>query len=504
MEKGLQICKKFYETYGKPMLQREFAEYENKIAVGLAGPGSDCLGLDDVYSRDHDWGPGFCIWVSKDTYKEIGAQIQAAYDNLPKEFEGYVRSASARGAKRVGVLVIEEFYEALLGTSDYDAIDWRMVDDANLAAAVSGEVYADGEGLFSSMREKLLQGYPAEIQYLKIAQEAAKFSQTGQYNYDRAMERGDRLTADRMLSDAMGHGMRLWHFIQNQYPYHDKWLGKSTQRLEAGPEIYAMMLRLHGTFVMENDVAKIVAKQQIEQLAEIFAESMYGEGFISDVEPYLDVHMEELLLKSELVKLSKEELVERIVRLEFEAFDKVSNEGGRASCQNDWPTFSVMRKSQYFTWNQEMLIQYYYDFDREYRLGHNLITEKYGRMMESTAPDRYEEIKEHFPELSDQKKAIIEQIVAVQMSMVEELAKEYPKVIGNARDLHTYEDNIVNTSYETYLRGEISTYSDKMLQLYGAHVAGCAMEQVNIARQTMENTARLYGYKSLDDFEKNI
>jgi len=182
----------------------------------------------------------------------------------------------------------------------------------------------------------------------------------------------------------------------------------------------------------------------------------------------------------------------------------VKNEGGRANCQNDWPTFRVMRMSQYLTWNRMMLLQYYYDFDRELSYGHNLITEKYGRMMESTAPDRYEDIKSNFPEISEEKKSVIEQIVGIQMTMVEELAKEYPKTVSNARSLHTYEDNIINTSYETYLRGEISTYSDKMLQLYGQYIVAYSQAERNVAKETMENTAILYGYKDIASFDASI
>ena len=39
--------KKFYETYGKPMIEKNFPEYVSKIAVGLVGEGSDCFGFDD-------------------------------------------------------------------------------------------------------------------------------------------------------------------------------------------------------------------------------------------------------------------------------------------------------------------------------------------------------------------------------------------------------------------------------------------------------------------------
>ena len=48
---------------------------------------------------------------------------------------------------------------------------------------------------------------------------------------------------------------------------------------------------------------------------------------------------------------------ENIVKAKYpqEAFDKVENQGGRASCQDDYETFSIMRKSQYMLWSREML-----------------------------------------------------------------------------------------------------------------------------------------------------
>ena len=263
--------------------------------------------------------------------------------------------------------------------------------------------------------------------------------------------------------------------------------------------------QIHASVRMEDaKSAAGVVKSLMEDLCGELAKRMYNDGYISDVDPYLDHQVEELLMKSSYAKLSFEELVGRIAKTEFAAFDKVKNEGGRAYCQNDWPTFSVMRKSQYLTWDRPMLMQYLYDFEREMAMGHNLITEKYGRMMESTAPERYEELEKHFPEIPAEKKAVIEQVVALQMGMVEELAKEYPKVVANARSLHTYEDNVIDTSYETYLRGEISTYSDKMLQLYAGYVIRCVQEGKNIAEMTMENTARLYGYHGLEDFQASI
>ena len=60
--KGIELCKQYYLTYGKEMIERQFGQYKPYIAVGLCGFGSECLGYDDDISQDHDFGPGFCIW----------------------------------------------------------------------------------------------------------------------------------------------------------------------------------------------------------------------------------------------------------------------------------------------------------------------------------------------------------------------------------------------------------------------------------------------------------
>ena len=52
-------------------------------------------------------------------------------------------------------------------------------------------------------------------------------------------------------------------------------------------------------------------------------------------------------------------LIENIIRLEWDMFQKVKNVGGRASCQDDFKTFHIMRRSQYENWTDEMLLSYY-------------------------------------------------------------------------------------------------------------------------------------------------
>jgi hypothetical protein len=51
---------------------------------------------------------------------------------------------------------------------------------------------------------------------------------------------------------------------------------------------------------------------------------------------YLEV-IGKKILNGEYRRMDKEQMIEQIVKLEWEAFDKVDNEGGRAFCQDDVP-----------------------------------------------------------------------------------------------------------------------------------------------------------------------
>lgn len=196
------------------------------------------------------------------------------------------------------------------------------------------------------------------------------------------------------------------------------------------------------------------------------------------------------------------EIIEKIVELEWQQFDKVVNEGGRADCQDDFETFSIMRKSQYMTWNDELLASYLEDLQTADKEGRNLITEKYARMMESTAPKKYEELKAMLPVLDEERVKIQEEIIKIQMGWMEDFAGKFPVMAGRARTLHTFEDKEYDTSYETYLRGELGTYGDDTFVLYGRFIAAYAKEGKNLAYDIMNNTAKLYGYESVEAAEK--
>ena len=195
----------------------------------------------------------------------------------------------------------------------------------------------------------------------------------------------------------------------------------------------------------------------------------------------------------EFRKETHEELMTHLISLEWEAFDKTRNVGGRAACQDDWPTFQLMRKSQYMTWTDEMLRSFIADFEQANADGHNLIAEKYGWMMETTSPEDFSEIESYLPKISAEQRKIIDEIVKIQVAWMEDLAAEQPDVVNKMRSIHASEDSPYNTSYETYLRGELLTYSEQTLILYGRFIANLANEGKNLAQMTVENTYALSG-----------
>lgn len=501
---GMELCRAFYEEFGIPMIREKFPAYERMIAVGLVGEGSECFGFDDEISRDHDFGPGFCMWLTDQVYDEIGEELQKEYEKLPSTYMGITRFTTAKASRRVGVFRIKDFYAGLLGIEGAPVTQnqWLFLEDYRLAAATNGKVFRDDLGEFTRIRKEILAYYPEEVRLQKIARQAALMAQSGQYNYSRMFQRGEKVTAVIALSDFMKHTMAMVYLLNRTYAPFYKWMHRGMNQMKILPEIKDILNAL-----VELPAGDERIPQTIEVIVALIIAEMKKQGLTSGEDNYLDHHTDNILKRipvKDEEESFKNALINELVQLEWKAFDHVKNEGGRADCQDDFQTFSIMRKSQYQTWSVDLLKSYIHDFRKANENGWNLITEKYGRMMESTTPTRYAQIKDSLPQISEAKKEIIEAIVVIQVQWMEDFAARYPKAAGNARSIHTWEDNPFNTSYETYLRGEISTYSDETLDLYGRFVAQLCMDNKNLAEMTMNNTALLYGYASLEDLEDKL
>jgi len=196
-----------------------------------------------------------------------------------------------------------------------------------------------------------------------------------------------------------------------------------------------------------------------------------------------------------------QDAISLILDLEWEAFQAVHNAGGRASCQDDRDTFTIMRKSQFLTWNEEMLASYLQDLVTAKENDRNLLQEKYAHMMEHTAPKEYGRIKASLLPVPEQTKSLADEIVAIQLEWHRAYARTFPKLAVRARPVDRQGEFAGMTSFETYLRGELLTYSRNTLDLYAGHVKQQDVQGANMSVQIMENTARMYGYSSAAEAE---
>jgi len=192
-----------------------------------------------------------------------------------------------------------------------------------------------------------------------------------------------------------------------------------------------------------------------------------------------------------------EEIVTDLLEKEWKMFTAVKNIGGPAICQSDRKTFEIMRKSQFEAWTLELLMSYREDIDAAIASGRNLMTEKYAHMMEHTLPSRYMQIAPFLPPVTNNDRAAADRIAKKIADLQAALAKKYPLLVSTGRPIYTNEDTVYSTSLETYLKGELLTYSNRTLGLLEKE-----LKYTDISLKTMQNTIRQYGFASLDEAEQ--
>ena len=196
---GIELSEKYYETYGKPMLEEQFPEILPYLACGICGSGSECFGYDDAVSQDHDYEPGFIIFLPGEDVidRRTAFLLERAYAKLPKEFMGLKRSLMApAGGARHGVIRTEDFFLEKTGTKDgiLTIGQWLETPEQSLAEAVNGKIFTDPYGEVSRIREGL-HYFPENIRRIKLAGQLLLMAQAGQYNYQRCLKHGETAAA---------------------------------------------------------------------------------------------------------------------------------------------------------------------------------------------------------------------------------------------------------------------------------------------------------------------
>ena len=264
--KGLTMARAYYEKFGKAVfdglkkdMQKEASESEEDcdFTIAKVGEGSDCFGFDDILSRDHDFGPGFGVFVTRKQYEQYGTRLEQAYDSMPETFRGFTKPEPLKDMPRNGVIVLEDFYSRILNLSDEELqyllehhtlpeSTWLKVEDWQLKTVTNGEIFEGGQAVFGSIYTNLKKGYSERVWKRKLAQKLGEICQEGQYNYKRLMQRGDVYGAALILHSFEEHVVELLYLLNHVYAPHKKWMLYEAETLPLGGEILERVKQLIG------------------------------------------------------------------------------------------------------------------------------------------------------------------------------------------------------------------------------------------------------------------
>ena len=296
---GLELSKLYYETYGKPMLKEQFPHLLPYLAAGMCGAGSECFGFDDEVSRDHDFEPGFQIFLpGEDVVDRRDAfLLERAYAKLPKEFMGVKRPLMApAGGARHGVFRTAEFFAAKTGTPDgylpaggltaaersaagghgeieEDLTAWLRVPEQSLAEATNGEIYFDNYGEVTKNRAALSY-FPEDVRRKKLAGHLLLMAQSGQYNFRRCLLHGESAAAQLAAGEFVRSGISVIFLLNRVYQPYYKWSFRALRALpylsmEAELFEYLLTTDNEGSTAEEKyDVIEGIAADVIDLLAD--------------------------------------------------------------------------------------------------------------------------------------------------------------------------------------------------------------------------------------------
>lgn len=278
--KGIEGAKKYFELYGN-VIKEQFPDFMKYAAFGICGQGSECLGFDDEISRDHDFEPGFCLFLPDENKvdRRTAFLMERAYAKLPKEFDGAKRSlVSPVGGSRRGVMRTADFFEKTVGKGNgvLSKYEWLNIPESCLLEAVNGEIFEDNYGEITEIRRRL-SFYPDDIARKKLASALIICGQAGQYNFLRCISHGERAAAQLAVFEFVNAALRVIFLLNKKYRPFYKW---SFRALSGLPQLSELSDGLEFLITGENDDKTARLKSEIiEDICRIFLRELMLWGF---------------------------------------------------------------------------------------------------------------------------------------------------------------------------------------------------------------------------------
>ena len=273
---GLEISRAYFDECGMPMLEEKFPELLPHVAAGLFGSGSECFGFDDELSRDHDFDPGFMLLLPDEDVIDRKQEfaLERAYAALPKEFMGVERPMMAPvGGSRRGVMRMADFFKEKTGSTsgNLTAEQWLAVPSYALAEAVNGQVFFDGSGELTKVREALAH-YPEDVRRKKLAGHLLLAAQAGQYNYPRCLRHGETAAAQLAVIAFAQSVMEIVFLLNDVYQPFYKWRFRAMRALPKLPfaaELVEYLITTNNDGHLAQDKYEVIEDISADIIAEL-------------------------------------------------------------------------------------------------------------------------------------------------------------------------------------------------------------------------------------------
>ena len=262
--KGIDIARAYWEQHGLPMMKAQFPELLPLCAVGLTGSGSECYGFDDDVSTDHDFEPGFMLFLPGEDVVDRRAAflLERACDKLPRDFMGLRRGLMAPvGGARRGVLRTADYFTDRVGAPDgiLTLGQWLEIPEHALSEAVNGEIFYDGRGEVTRIRAGLAR-YPEDVRRKKLAGCLLLMAQSGQYNYARCIRHGETGAAQLAAVEFVRAAMHAVFLLNDAYMPFYKWQFRAMRNL---PRLSLLAELMEYLLTTGNDADLFPEKQRV-------------------------------------------------------------------------------------------------------------------------------------------------------------------------------------------------------------------------------------------------
>ena len=215
-------------------MERVCPQLLDQAACGRFGLGSECLGLDDAISQDHHWGPRVDIMLPEKVFQQEAQDLFARVSReFPEDFRGYKLEAGHVGSAGLSPEGMDSFLMRSVGrtTAPKTAQDWLDIPEEDIVHVINGEVWHDGLGEFTSLRQAFQAYYPDSVWKRRIAHWCRYGSGMGLYEMHRAILRENFPFAFMALGRTIKLTLELTFLLNRTYFPYDKWLYTLFQKL---------------------------------------------------------------------------------------------------------------------------------------------------------------------------------------------------------------------------------------------------------------------------------